>query len=750
MTDVSTPTPATESSADPGRPARIAEIYRRGLEAMRRSYDPVRHLVSQGPVRQGGEPTFRPPQSLWLAQALLREGDPPQVQEAAGIVSAVLDTQERSPNHPHRGNFLWLAGDEEVVDLNAVQFALRALLPLLVLHEPQLPGALQERSRDAVRLALEEEERMAVAPTYTNIHLQALFALLVGGEWLRDSRFIDLGLARWQEWMQFTVQSGTTHEYNSPGYGGIDLSALAALHQFVKNATVRLQARLMYERLWLHLALHLHRPTNQHAGPHCRCYWGAMMNGHSAVHDLLWRETGWPWLLSGRGKPPVPASLELALTEHWLPDPVRAWLEHQEDALSYEVRETANVAESFDLTTYFTPSYALGTAARTYGIGQDDYYIEHQANYLILHYTRTSPPDRQTNSPDWSMMYSRFVVNDRHFGTLAAAPDRPPNSFYDQGNFAGVQQRNKAIALYALQPQHQEIFSLKTVAVFPQAEALEEVRVNDRPITLDDLPLALNTGDWLVVTDGSVFIGVRPLEPSCLGREAPLLLERGPQGELWLTLYNYRGPAKRFWDYASLRGAFWRGNIRAGFIVEVSERNAFPSAAAFFSHLAQASIEDTVEETPESPARRTVTYRSGGDELRLEYDLWRTEPGRRWLDGQLYTPPALASPLAVQGNSGRLSVGSATLETAPQMVWLVAQEHDPGRHCWVAVNPADWPLPLRLETPLGVLHAKRWGLGRIEWNAPTAGQPQIVVESINPPDGISAPTGVPIVWRPVR
>ena len=54
------------------------------------------------------------------------------------------------------------------------------------------------------------------------------------------------------------------------------------------------------------------------------------------------------------------------------------------------------------------------------------------------------------------------------------------------------------------------------------------------------------------------------------------MLEQGPEGELWLTIYNYRGPAKRFWDYASLRGAFWRGNLRAGYVVEVAERGDVP------------------------------------------------------------------------------------------------------------------------------------------------------------------------------
>ena len=153
------------------------------------------------------------------------------------------------------------------------------------------------------------------------------------------------------------------------------------------------------------------------------------------------------------------------------------------------------------------------------------------------------------------------------------------------------------------------------------------------------------------------------------------MLERGPAGELWLSVYNYQGPAKRFWDYASLRGAFWRGNLRAGFALEVAERSLpLPGGAL---RPPQAGRDPRRRRAgPASPALRTVTFTSGTDTLQLVYDLWSTAPGKHRLGGVVYNPPALASPLAVQGSSGRLAVGQATLETAPQPVWLIAQEDD--------------------------------------------------------------------------
>src|SRR5438094_2834973 len=168
------------------RDASIDAILRRGREAAARTYDPARHLLGSRASWASGKTVYRSAMSLWYAHALLREGGDENGRTAAAVIGAALDSQERDPEHPHRGNFHWLADDEEVVDLNAVQFVLRALLPQLVDYGDQLPAELLARCHDVVRLALEEEERMAVAPTYTNIHLLSLFSLVVGGEWLME------------------------------------------------------------------------------------------------------------------------------------------------------------------------------------------------------------------------------------------------------------------------------------------------------------------------------------------------------------------------------------------------------------------------------------------------------------------------------------------------------------------------------------------------------------------------------------
>ena len=340
------------------------------------------------------------------------------------------------------------------------------------------------------------------------------------------------------------------------------------------------------------------------------------------------------------------------------------------------------------------------------------------------------------------MMYSRYVVNDRHWGTMGPAPDRPKEgNFYDHGNFAGIQKNNKAIGLYALMPEQEEVFSLKTVVAFQSGDSLDGVWLNDTQVDISQDGQTLQDGDWLIVEDGDVYIGVFPLEQTDLNGSAPIRLERGPLDELWLSIYNYEGSAIRFWDYASLKGAFWRGNLKAGFVVEVVEKDDFASASDIFAHLRSTEIDDNVDNNH----IRTVTYQSGDDALSIRYDLWNTRPLERLFNNQVYTSPQLQSPLAVQGDTGFLQVGDARLYTQHQPMILIAHDTDETQQTYVAINPTTDSTHLRLETPVGTVTADNFGLGRIEISVKSGQSPTVILNCLQPPENLSVPEGFQIV-----
>ena len=106
---------------------RITGIYERGLAPLTKNLDPERHLVYQNREQK----TYRPAASLPLAEALLKIGSGDTIEQAVAILNAVLPSQVTDKDHPHVGNWLWLADDNDIEDLNAVFFVMRSLIPIL-------------------------------------------------------------------------------------------------------------------------------------------------------------------------------------------------------------------------------------------------------------------------------------------------------------------------------------------------------------------------------------------------------------------------------------------------------------------------------------------------------------------------------------------------------------------------------------------------------------------------------------------
>jgi hypothetical protein len=192
-----------------------------------------------------------------------------------------------------------------------------------------------------------------------------------------------------------------------------------------------------------------------------------------------------------------------------------------------------------------------------------------------------------------------------------------------------------------------------------------------------------------------------------MGAEAPTRLDR--DGEmLTLHIYNYDGPAKQFWQYRSLSGPFFAGNVRNAVVVEVAPRAEFSDLEAFASSVADARIADNVD-----PAGvREIAYASARADVRLAYSLKTMQPQH----------PVRRAPLARAGASDGdglqvllsadpiVRLGAATLLAGGCPVLLAA---DDAARRWDVLKTSGREVPLWLETPAGAIACDAFGFGRL-------------------------------------
>ncbi|MFN8511285.1 MAG: hypothetical protein U0232_00780 [Thermomicrobiales bacterium] len=404
------------------------------------------------------------------------------------IIDQVLATQERQRGNIHEGNFPWMADDGYVADLNAVEFCLEHLCAIVWESDEKLPAGTRAAIRAALHLGLAEIARLDVGVAYTNICLLDCHNSILGGQILGARGWVERGARKLARWAAYTAASGAPREYNSPTYAGVDLHALAEIGEHADDPATRLLARLMEERLWLHAATHYHAPTAQVAGPHSRAYQNDVTGGRGSLKTTLYKLLGDEALV--RKTPFYPlrqgeGHVSAALAEYHCPELVLALLRDQR--YPFTVREAADAALGMDLSTTVAADWALGVASREYSAQSDN---------LMLHY-------RKEAEPGFGVLYTRFILNDRRLGGTLHATDRTrSNNIADVGAFRGLHFRDKAIGVYGLLPQHENVSSIKLDVFVPGREGLGRVLIGGEPVGA--LPCEVPPGVPLIIDDGAV------------------------------------------------------------------------------------------------------------------------------------------------------------------------------------------------------------------------------------------------------
>lgn len=609
-----------------------------------------------------------------LAAKLVANGTPLDIDLAEKTLDVVLNCQERRQDDPHYGNFYWMIEDEVVFDLNAVEFNLEYLVPMMIQHRERLSAEMQARVLDAIRLGLQEIESLDVLVVYSNIAVLDILNTCLGGELLGDERIARRGYRKLVDWMALTDQNGTPYEYNSPTYISVVIHALKVLADLVKDEDTRIRARTAAARLGLSVALHIHAATGRWTAPHSRAY-------HPTVVCELPPEVGLVhgWVADGA----LPQWVDTLLTSR--PE-------------QFQVDETAAVQRELSISTYHSRSFALGVSAREAG-GQSD--------VMMAHYHRPGAERA-------GVFYTRYLLNDKWLGDFYHQTDRTKSrNLIEEGRFCGVQNGSRAIGFYTLGQNPGVITSAKAAFIWTESSRVDEIWAGERRI--ESLPAEIQPGEVVVVGSGDAWFAIRPLARTDLGRGAPIRLVE-LEGDLVLEVYNYKGTQKPFWELG-WPGAFYKGKPQCGVYLEMAERSAYPDGAAFAREVASGTLKD---ETPAPFAYAgdrarpwCVEYSRGGQTVGLEVDLNEWKILRRWTESGDLGWPMLESTVARQNRSGQVTVGDAHLSCGQEAGWLMAC---PEKNLYAAGFHGLQPTPLTLEVPGGKVEVDAMGTGTVVWD----------------------------------
>ena len=553
---------------------RLYDIGRADLEAR---FDPALDLVRDPFLSERHQPHA----SLWYANYLLESAT---WRAAERIIERVLSMQELREGDPHYGNFRWHWEDEAVVDLNACQFVLEALLRMPL---DKLTADLRTRVHQAMRIALAEAERLDVHWTYTNIHLLDIHNRILAGQLLGDDAAVAAGAGRLHSWAGHTREVGVPHEFNSPTYAAVDLDCLADLANRAHDPATRELALEMEHLVWRHVAAHWHVPTQQLAGPHSRAYRRDVVGASGFLKVVLFKLFGDERLLAPTpyySGPDAESHYIVAGIDYHCPPDAEAMFR---EPATRDVRETLALAPLTHGTLRMTPEFALGTMTRPYGVGEppEPWPMD---NACIAYW-------RRDVAPGYGVLYTRYRINAGPVGQPSR--DNVPSWFdiWEDGVFRTAQVGGRTIVAYGMAVRGQR--------------PLSSMRLDIRVLG-PDVP-EFQPGEPITFADGDAYVGVVPLMPGNLGHSEPLTVWRDGH-ETVISIVNYEGPPKVFWEYRSLAGPFWKGNVRNGFALWIASRSEHESLDAFHTALAATQLSDETS----GPVRR-ITF---GD-VSLEYDL---------------------------------------------------------------------------------------------------------------------------------
>jgi hypothetical protein len=644
--------------------------------------------------------------TMWIAaeyaRDLVSERSPECFARGEDVLRALTDFQDLDPNSPTFGNFRWEFEDAGVEDLNAVVFFAIRIAPMPYQNQSRLSADLVTELLPGVRCAIGAIDSIDVGPEYTNIISQSVASLLIGGQVLGVNAIVALGERRFREWASLIDESGLAHEFNSPVYTQMTVTALRLIEAHCEIDGLRSLAAQVRLRQVLSVALHINASTGRMSAPHCRAYF--------------------PFLVA-ETRPEIEIFQE-CVAAGWAPE----WMIAFTRADKGEVRETSDRVRGVHIVSHHGEGFSVGTASRELDT-QNNRYIAAQSTAFAAQFTAAG------KTP--GTLFSKYIVNDEWLGDYSTAVSRPKRQvFFDHGCFLGVQDGLRMIGAYrprSLDAWH-STFSAKTCVILANQRQVDGIYVGGEQI--ENFPAEVPENMAITLSAGSIHVVIQPLsskelQPGLTNR----LLER--DGMFVFEIRDYDGPARTFWTQAE-PGSFFQGSVRAGFYAEIFPASDVDDPAAL-AKLMDTGIFVNRAAHPGRPDRGqrvwTMSYQRDDGDFGMEIDLHKWQRVRDWTSQGAIRLPMLESSFARQSRDGCVDLGGATLTCGARAAWVAGV---PDQRIWAAsVHPGDEAGPIRFLTPEGSVDISATQSATILWR-----NGQVKVDYVDQDAEISVTGGV--------
>jgi len=600
-------------------------------------------------------------------------------------------------------------------------FAHAQICALLMLAR-RFPDRFPRKAKDALAHMI----RWECSPTGTaflwdfeymndNYPFYALAAEIVGGEYVGRADIAAHGLGKLRRYSQVMSKYGITSEFCSSCYAAAHIVPLSFVMTASKNAEARRRARIWCDFLWFELAQRWHQDLKQLAGPHSRAYLHDIFGASSSMYFLLQRILDEPlgldrdFLYRGGWEEDYMMLPFLALAPVYCPDWVRRTLRDKPlplvvDANTFVAGGTAGSIAVFPselaTTSLCARSYSLAAASRPWNGGW-------QSEIAIARWNLRNPPRRLA---DQRTAYARTLMDDH--GPLRnneyvtnfedapwgqGSPLQTRGILENDGLNCAVQKENVLLLAARVKwgtRRHRAVRHALLISDFAQRRP--EIYAAGRRIA--SLPYRSDVPQIVVLKDGPIVMGLRPLAVSNLGRGCCTEISRSDE-HLWISYWNYKG-RERVFTVDALQA------IRNGFVWIIEEASA-TTPQALHRRLAKAGIKDRVK-----GVYRQVSYADGEVQLGMKVHRDCPDPHVIEKDGKAWKCPVFSSPYVQGGWDRELAVGAARLEANAQPLFL---RGDPAGREVAVYNLAGQPCEWTLRIGKTVFRAKGMGFGRREF-----------------------------------